>query len=111
MAKTAFDKIASGLDDAIAYSKGDRSRGKPRKAPLAPDPTAQRNALRSWFNRFGDAASFAAEFSVSPRAVQRFYSGQQALPPGLCREVATHCQTHGEAILASEFRHLEGSEK
>lgn len=26
--KTAFDKIAAGLDDAIAYAAGDKSRGR-----------------------------------------------------------------------------------
>lgn len=28
MTKTAFDKIAAGLDDAIAYATGDASRGR-----------------------------------------------------------------------------------
>lgn len=28
MTKSAFDKIAAGLDDAIAYAKGDTTRGQ-----------------------------------------------------------------------------------
>lgn len=30
--KRAFDKIAAGLDDAIAYAKGDTSRGRAAKS-------------------------------------------------------------------------------
>lgn len=30
--KRAFDKIAAGLDDAIAYAKGDTSRGREAKS-------------------------------------------------------------------------------
>ena len=28
MSKEAFDKIMAGLDDALAYAKGDKSRGR-----------------------------------------------------------------------------------
>lgn len=28
MTKSAFDKIAAGLDDAIAYAQGDKTRGR-----------------------------------------------------------------------------------
>jgi hypothetical protein len=31
MSKRAFDKIAAGLEDAIAYAGGDASRGRARR--------------------------------------------------------------------------------
>lgn len=41
--KRAFDKIAAGLDDAIAYAQGDRTRGREAK-PV--DVKAIRTAMK-----------------------------------------------------------------
>jgi putative transcriptional regulator len=50
--KSAFDKIAAGLDDAIAYAEGDASRGRVA-APL--DVRAIRAATNKTQREFADA--------------------------------------------------------
>ncbi|MFA7585049.1 MAG: transcriptional regulator [Novosphingobium sp.] len=55
MSKTAFDKIAAGLEDAIAYAGGDRSRGR-ETAPV--DVKAIRAATRQ------TQAEFAATYHL-----------------------------------------------
>lgn len=55
MAKSAFEKIAAGLEDAIAYAEGDTSRGRVA-APL--DVRAIREATQK------TQAEFAAAFHI-----------------------------------------------
>ena len=65
--KSAFDKIASGLDDAIAFAGGDRTRG--RAATV--DVKAIREA-----NKMTQAA-FAEAFSLKLGAVRDWEQGRR----------------------------------
>jgi putative transcriptional regulator len=66
MAKKAFTEIMAGIADAVAYAKGDKTRGIERavRVPAEVDVRAIRN-------RFGlSRVKFAARFGLDPRAVQ-----------------------------------------
>ena len=49
--KTAFDKIAAGLDDAIAFAKGDLSRGRTAKVVDIKAIRAARGLSQGEFSR------------------------------------------------------------
>lgn len=49
--KTAFDKIAAGLDDAIAFAKGDLSRGRIAKVVDIKAIRAARGLSQGEFSR------------------------------------------------------------
>tara|TARA_R100001129_G_scaffold178468_1_gene154290 strand:- start:1564 stop:1965 length:402 start_codon:yes stop_codon:yes gene_type:complete len=57
---------------------------------LPPDPAAQRDAMRLWLDRHGDPQIFVDRYDIAPRQVERFLSAAQMMPPGLCRDIATH---------------------
>ncbi len=79
MAKKAFESIREGLEDAIAFAKGDRSRGRSRVIE-APDIDVR--ALR---NRLGLSQSeFARAFMVSAATVRNWEQGRRR-PEGPAR--------------------------
>lgn len=72
MGKEAFDTIAAGLLDAIAYAEGDKSRGKARVVEV---PTIDMAAMRKKLGLSQDR--FAAAFGVSPSTVRNWEQGRR----------------------------------
>ena len=72
MTKEAFDTIAAGLLDAIAFAQGDTSRGK---AHLIEVPAIDVAALRKKLGL--SQARFAAAFGVSPGTVKNWEQGRR----------------------------------
>lgn len=68
MSKRAFEKVMAGLDDAIAYAKGDESRGRAH-GPV--DVKAIREA-----NQMSQAA-FAEAFHLKVAAVRDWEQGRR----------------------------------
>ena len=63
--KSAYDKIAAGLEDAIAYAKGDTSRGRVA--------TVDVKAVRAMTGLSQD--KFAAAFRLSPASLRNWEQG------------------------------------
>lgn len=70
--KSAFDKIAAGLDDAIAYAEGDTSRG--RRATI--DVKSIRTATKK------TQAAFAATYRLPIGSVRDWEQGRSAPDSG-----------------------------
>ena len=68
MSKRAFEKVMAGLDDAIAYAKGDESRGRAH-GPV--DVKAIREATRM------SQAAFAEAFHLKVAAVRDWEQGRR----------------------------------
>jgi putative transcriptional regulator len=65
--KSAFDKIAAGLEDAIAYAGGDKSRG--REATVDVKAIREANGLTQ--------AAFAERFRLKLGAVRDWEQGRR----------------------------------
>lgn len=79
MTKQAFDSIMAGLEDALAYAKGDRRRGKAHVAQVpAVDVRKARRKLGMSQDRF------AASFGVSVATVRNWEQGRRR-PEGAAR--------------------------
>ena len=65
--KSAFDKIAAGLEDAIAYAEGDRARGR--------EATVDVKAIREASNM--TQAAFAETFCLKLGAVRDWEQGRR----------------------------------
>ncbi len=93
MAKKAFDTIAAGLVDAIAYAQGDTSRGKARVVEVPTvDVAKARKKLGLSQNRF------AAAFGVSPATVKNWEQGRRH-PEGPARVLLYLIDREPEAVL------------
>ena len=68
MAKKAFNKIMAGVEDAIAYGKGDKRRGTAHVVQVPEDVDVR--AIRARFKL--TRAEFAAKFGLDPRALQEW---------------------------------------
>ena len=67
MAKEAYDAILEGLNDALAYAKGDKSKGVAHALPVgAPDVRAARQRLGL------SQAEFAARFGIGVGTVRNW---------------------------------------
>jgi putative transcriptional regulator len=80
--KSAFDKIAAGLEDAIAYTKGDTSRGRVSSVDV--------KAIRKANNMTQTA--FAETFRLKVGAVRDWEQGRRQPDTGsvtLLRMIAT----------------------
>lgn len=73
MTKEAFDAIKAGLEDAVAYSEGDRSKGKTHQIAAAPEVDVLAIRKRTGLSR----VRFAAKFGLDPRAVQEWEQGRR----------------------------------
>jgi putative transcriptional regulator len=67
MSKAAFDAIKAGLTDAVAYAKGDKSRGRAHRVEL---PGVDVGAVRTKLGM--TQAEFARTFRVSVATVQNW---------------------------------------
>ena len=68
MTKKAFTKIMAGIDDAVAYAKGDKRRGVEHVVSVPDDVDVR--AIRARFHL--TRAAFAAKFGLDPRALQEW---------------------------------------
>ncbi len=93
MAKEAFDTIAAGLVDAIAYAQGDKSRGKARVVEV---PTIDVAAMRKKLGLSQDR--FAAAFGVSPSTVRNWEQGRRR-PEGPAKVLLRVIDKEPEAVL------------
>ena len=72
MTKKAFDTIAAGLVDAIAYAQGDKTRGT---AHIVEVPMIDVAAMRKKLGLSQDR--FAGAFGVSPSTVRNWEQGRR----------------------------------
>ena len=93
MAKEAFDTIAAGLVDAIAYAQGDKSRGK---AHVVEVPSVDVAAARKKLGLSQDR--FATAFGVSPSTVRNWEQGRRH-PEGPARVLLRVIEKEPEAVL------------
>lgn len=75
MAKGAFDKIAAGLNDAIAFAEGDGARGR---IVAGPDIKAIRGKAKL------SQAAFAEKLHISPATLRDWEQGRR-MPEGSAR--------------------------
>ena len=75
MSKSAFDKIAAGINDAIAFSKGDAARGR---IAAGPDVKAIRGKVKL------SQAAFASKLHISPATLRDWEQGRR-MPEGAAR--------------------------
>lgn len=73
MAKKAFAQIMAGVEDTVAYAKGDRARGV-KHAVRVPDEVDVR-AIRMRFKL--SRPKFAARFGLDVRALQDWEQGRR----------------------------------
>jgi putative transcriptional regulator len=93
MTKEAFDTIAAGLKDAIAYAQGDKSRGTARVVEV---PTIDVAAMRKKLGLSQDR--FAAAFGVSPSTVRNWEQGRRH-PEGPAKVLLRVIDKEPEAVL------------
>lgn len=92
MSKDAFDRIMGGLDDALAYAKGDKGRGRATHVEV---PVLDVAALR---NRLGlSQQEFAAYCKVSIRTIQNWEQGRR-VPEGPARVLLTIIDREPQAV-------------
>jgi putative transcriptional regulator len=75
MSKKAFDKIMAGLKDALAYSRGDKSRGVEHvvRVPAAVDD----RSIRRKFNLSQKKIRRPVRFGFDARALQEWEQGRR----------------------------------
>jgi putative transcriptional regulator len=93
MGMKAFDDIMAGLDDALAYAQGDRTRGR---ETIVDVPTVDVRAARQ---RLGlSQPDFAAAFGVSVATV-RNWEQHRRRPKGAARVLLTLIARNPAAIV------------
>lgn len=75
MAKGAFDKIAAGINDAIAFAEGDSARGR---IAAGPDIKAIRGKAKL------SQVAFAEKLHISPATLRDWEQGRR-MPEGPAR--------------------------
>jgi len=91
--KSAFEKIMDGLNDAIAFAEGDRTRGVILKVEV---PNVDIAGLR---RRLGLSQSrFAAIFGFSPKTIRNWEQGIRH-PEGPARILIRVIEREPEAVL------------
>lgn len=92
MTKKAFDEIMAGLEDAIAYAKGNRRRGRAHVVEVpAIDVRAARRKLGMSQDRF------ARSFGVSAATVRNWEQGRRR-PEGPARVLLAVIDREPEAV-------------
>ena len=71
MRKAAFDQLMAGMEDALAYAQGDKTRGVEHKVPAIPDvATIRRNLNLS-------QSQFATTFGLDKSSIQEWEQGRR----------------------------------
>ena len=93
MSRIAFEKIMSGLEDALAYAAGNTSRGRAEEVKIEDvDITHLREKLGLSQDRF------AALFGLSPRTVRNWEQGARH-PEGPARILLQVIDREPEAVM------------
>jgi len=92
MSKKAFDAIMAGVEDAVAYAKGDKRRGK---AHLVKIPQVDVRAARRRLGMSQDR--FARSFGVSAATVRNWEQGRRR-PKGPARVLLAVIDREPEAV-------------
>jgi len=93
MAKKAFDAIMDGLTDALAYSEGDKRRGKAHKVRIpSVDVAAARKKLGLSQGRFAEV------FGVSVGTLRNWEQGRRQ-PEGPAKVLLAVIDKEPEAVL------------
>ena len=79
MAKKAFEAILAGIEDAVAYAKGDKGRGTAHRVRV---PTVDVKAARRKLGMSQDR--FARSFGVSAATIRNWEQGRRQ-PEGPAR--------------------------
>lgn len=90
MSKAAFDRIAAGLDDALAYAQGDAARAR-RVAPRPVDVKAIRQRLGL------SQAEFAGRFGFPLKTLCKWEQGERR-PSGAARVLLLVIDREPEAV-------------
>ena len=93
MAKAAFDKIKAGLEDAIEYARGARTRGKAHQVRI---DTVDVSALRARLKMSQDR--FAAMFGISAATLRNWEQGRRR-PEGPARVLLYVIERNPKAVL------------
>lgn len=102
---TPFEKIAAGLDDAIAHANGEPGRG--RRAATMPAPADPANQLERFtlaVQLLGGQRAVASYLGVNERHVRYLLSGERDLHDGILRDVAAALVAHADACRTLERR-------
>ena len=93
MSKRAFEGILEGLKEALAYTKGDHSKGRAVHVSVKPTDikTARRKAGLS-------RAAFARVFGLSAATVRKWENGERE-PTGAARVLLTIISREPEVVL------------
>jgi putative transcriptional regulator len=92
MSKKAFDAIMAGIEDAVAYAKGDKGRGK---AHVIKIPQVNVRAARRRLGMSQDR--FAQSFGVSAATVRNWEQGRRR-PEGPARVLLAVIDREPEAV-------------
>lgn len=92
MSKKAHAAILAGIEDAVAYAKGDRSRGKAHEARV---PKVDVRAARRKLGLSQD--DFARSFGVSAATVRNWEQGRRR-PEGAARVLLAVIDRDPEAV-------------
>ena len=92
MSKKAFDAIMAGIEDAVAYAKGDKRRGKARVIKV---PQVNVRAARRRLGMSQDR--FAESFGVSAATVRNWEQGRRR-PEGPARVLLAVIDREPEAV-------------
>lgn len=89
MPDTPYQKIEAGLHDAIAYGKGDRSRGRRHRVPVNEVDRQARAAIAAYARwRAKELRETTPLLDMNPRTLQRIVAGKRDVPPRAAREVS-----------------------
>ena len=93
MSKKTYDKIMAGLEDALAYARGDKSRGVEHRVRVPPPIDVR--AIR---RKFGlSQQKFADRFGFDARALQDWEQGRRR-PDRATRILFRVIETAPEAV-------------
>lgn len=92
MSKETFERLKEGLEDAIAYMEGDKSRGRAHTVMV---PVVDVRAVRKKLGMSQD--SFARQFGVSAATVRNWEQGRRR-PEGPARVLLQVIDKEPEAV-------------
>jgi len=95
---SAFSKLKAGLEDAIAFHRGDRQLTVRDVELMPPPPMGAKEVLAVRESLRVSQAAFARILNVSPRTVQAWESSARS-PSDAALKLLTVAKRHPEALL------------
>jgi putative transcriptional regulator len=96
---SAFSKLKAGLEDAIAFHRGDRQLTVRDVELMPPPPMGAKEVLAVRASLRVSQAAFARILNVSPRTVQAWETSARK-PSDAALKLLTVAKRHPEALLA-----------